>query len=169
MQEAREEAAQIANLGPLGVRFGSTCNVYSSQAALSQGLFVPNLGLSRDFRVDPSCFVGIRSERVYRRLQRPYMVWMCCMSVEQMFSLIRALAGSLESVGVPVLEPNAIDDTHSLHRYSPKGFEPCAEGLGSRWERYWDNPPKEIVMTAEQHQQLLQSVAGGVAARAGSM
>ncbi|KAI1719548.1 hypothetical protein Ddc_08762 [Ditylenchus destructor] len=117
------------------MRFGTTTQCIQSD---QPGAFLPQIR-SSDARIDHSSFIAIRSERLVRKMRKPYFIWLCAKSTEQLFQIIRAISECLTSMQAQAPAPAEVDDVNALHRYRPKPFEPKND-----WEAYWDNPPKFI-------------------------
>uniref|UniRef100_A0A914HKW8 Uncharacterized protein n=1 Tax=Globodera rostochiensis TaxID=31243 RepID=A0A914HKW8_GLORO len=66
----------------------------------------------------------------------PRHIWLCALTVTQLFEFIQMLADSLTFMDIMAPPPNSADSSDALHHYKPRPFR-----ARNCWEMFWNNPP----------------------------
>ncbi|KAI3422080.1 hypothetical protein GPALN_012615 [Globodera pallida] len=66
----------------------------------------------------------------------PRHIWLCALTVTQLFEFIQMLADSLTFMDIMAPPPNSADSSDALHHYKPRPFQ-----ARNCWEMFWNNPP----------------------------
>ncbi|KHN84627.1 hypothetical protein Tcan_10887 [Toxocara canis] len=109
---------------------------------------------TKDVRVHDSCFISIPLERALKKITKREMLWLCAVSVLELYDLVKLFSYSLAVMKIqpPPNHHNGANSAYSLHCYKPMAF--IAE---TTWERFYDSPPQQCSFTQVDNSQFNRS------------